>query len=374
VIARRDVECADPPKIAYYVSAHGYGHGVRSCDIIAALHRLYPALSIAIISDLPRSFFDSRLGKGPRTHRLGRFDVGMIQLDSIRVDVPRTLAEVESLYARRDDVIASEAAYLAAAEIALVVADIPALPLEAAARLRLPRVAIGNFSWDWIYSAFLPTEPRWGPLVRQLARGYAEADLLLRLPFSAEMTAFRAVEDLPLVASPGRPRRAELAALTGADPARTWVLLSFVSLDWDEGALDAVESLTRHEFFTVRPLAWHRRNIHPVDRERMPFADVVASVDAVVSKPGYGILSDCALNRKPLLYADRADFAEYPLLVDAMRTYLKRAHIPADRLYRGALGPALDALWGQPDPPAVAVAGGAEIAARRLATLAGIHG
>jgi hypothetical protein len=374
MITRRDAESDTRPAIAYYVSAHGYGHGVRSCDIIGALHRLYPQLSIEIVSNLPAQFFDSRLGAGARTHRPGAFDVGMVQLDSIRVDVPRTLADMESLYARRDDVIASEAAYLAAARIALVVVDIPALPLEAAARLGVARIAIGNFSWDWIYSALLPAEPRWGPLIAALERGYAEADLLLRLPFAPEMTAFRAVEDLPLVASPGRERRAELSALTGADAARKWVLLSFTSLDWDESALDAIESLDAYEFFTVLPLAWSRPNIHPVDRERVPFADVAASVDAVVSKPGYGIVSDCAVNRKPLLYADRSDFAEYPLLVDAIRKYLKHAHIPADRLYRGALGPALEALWDQPDPPALAMAGGAEIAARRVAGLAGVRG
>src|SRR5262249_59021721 len=124
-------------------------HGVRSCDIIAALARLHPRLRVAIISDLPTSFFANRLEGGTHTHRPGAFDVGMVQLDSIRVDVPRTLAEVESLYARRDEIVARDAAYLEAARIALVVVDIPALPLEAAARLRIPRGAVGNFGWAW---------------------------------------------------------------------------------------------------------------------------------------------------------------------------------------------------------------------------------
>jgi len=50
--------------IAYYVSAHGYGHGVRSCDIIGAINRLYPRVSVTIVSDLPVHLFENRLGSG----------------------------------------------------------------------------------------------------------------------------------------------------------------------------------------------------------------------------------------------------------------------------------------------------------------------
>jgi len=181
------------------------------------------------------------------------------------------------------------------------------------------------------------------------------------------MHSFRAAEDVPLVASPGRNRRAELASLAGCREDKRWVLLSFTSLDWSNDALDNVEKLTEYEFFTVLPLRFLRKNIHPIKREQVPFADVVASVDGVLSKPGYGVVSDCVVNRKPLLYAERTDFAEYGVLVEAIRKYLKHSHIPAERLYRGELCPALDLLWNCPDPPLSLKGGGAEIAAQRIA-------
>src|SRR5206468_10095057 len=124
-----------------------------------------------------------------------------------------------------------------------------------------------------------------------------------------------------------------------------------------------VEKLTDYEFFTVLPLSYRRKNIHPIDRGQVRFADVAASVDGVLSKPGYGIVSDCVVNRKPLLYAERTDFAEYAVLVEAIRKYLKQSHIPAECLYRGELCPALDLLWSCPDPPLSMEGGGAEIAA-----------
>ncbi len=353
--------------IAYYVSAHGYGHGVRSCDVIKAINRLYSRISITVVSNLPVSFFENRLESGTNLYRGGSFDVGMVQLDSIRADVAATLAKVEALYAQRDKLIAQEIAFLERACIGLVVADIPAIPLEAAALAGIPRIAVGNFSWDWIYSAFVERDARWGELVRCFEHGYGKADLLLRLPFSADMHSFRAAEDVPLVASPGRNRRAELASLAGCREDKRWVLLSFTSLDWSNDALDNVEKLAEYEFFTVLPLRFLRKNIHPIKREQVPFADVVASVDGVLSKPGYGVVSDCVVNRKPLLYAERTDFAEYGVLVEAIRKYLKHSHIPAERLYRGELCPALDLLWNCPDPPLSLKGGGAEIAAQRIA-------
>ena len=107
-------------------------------------------------------------------------------------------------------------------------------------------------------------------------------------------------------------------------------------------------------------------NLHAVDRERFPFADIVASVDAVVTKPGYGILSDCLANGKPIAYADRSDFAEYPVLVEALRRHFRAVHIPAAELYAGRLAAALEALESRPAPREDLPRDGAESAAERI--------
>ena len=188
----------------------------------------------------------------------------------------------------------------------------------------------------------------------------------MRLPFAEPMKSFPNIEDIPLVATPGRSRRDELVKLTGCDPKKKWILLSFTSLDWDEQALNRAEELSEYVFFTVKPLEWRRRNIHAIDRSRIQFSDVLASVDVVISKPGFGLMSECVLNRKPLIYADRADFREYHVLVEGIRRYLKNVHIPAELLYRGELGDALAAIWNRPEPKETLAAGGDETAAKRI--------
>jgi hypothetical protein len=295
------------------------------------------------------------------------FDLGMCQIDSIRVDVPSTLAQIRALYSRRAEYVEREGAYLKSQGIGMVVVDIPATPIEAAASIGIPRVAVGNFSWDWIYSEFMDQDPGWKPIVDMFGEQYAKTDLLLRLPFCDSMQAFPHVEDIPLVSSPGKCRRSEIADRMQCDPDKKWILLSFTTLEWSEQALGCVERLTEYEFFTVDPLRWERGNIHPIDRSQMPFSDVLASTDAVISKPGFGILSDCIANKKPLIYADRSNFLEYPILVAAIEKYIKHVHIPTAKLYRGDLEESLHALWTTPDPPEKLPLGGDRIAANRIA-------
>jgi len=366
VVTRKD------PSIAYYVSAHGYGHGVRACDCIQALNRLYPEINVHIVTSLPGEFLYNRISSERNSIRSLSFDVGMVQKDSIRVDVPATLNRLEELYTCREDLICREIEFIKRNKIALVVVDIPAIPLEAANRCGIPSIAIGNFGWDWIYAEFIDGNARWESLVENIQEAYAKTDLLLRLPFSEEMRAFQRKKDLPLVASPGRSRRKEIADLVDCNLRKKWVLLSFTNLEWSDSALDRVEGIREYEFFTVYPLEWHRSNIHTIYREKVPFPDVVASVDAVVSKPGFGILSDCVVNHKPLIYADRRDFAEFNILESNIKKYLTYVHIPSKVLYEGNLRQSLQKIWTRPEASAFMPHGGDVLAAEQIVRLAGI--
>jgi hypothetical protein len=357
--------------IAYYVTAHGYGHGVRSCDILGALLAAHPGVKVTVTTDLPPGFLRSRISSENLVVRAGAFDVGMVQKDSIRVDVAATLDQALQLVEERPKLVDYEAEILRGESADLVVADIPSIPLEAATEAGIPTVAVGNFSWDWIYSPFVARDRRWRPVVKLFAEGYRKAQLLLKLPFSPAMSVFQKQVDIPLLATPGRARRAELAKLTGANESKRWVLLSFTALDWDEAALREVETLREYEFFTVKPLDWSgRKNIHSIDRMQIGFSDVLASVDLAVTKPGYGILSDCVANEKPIVYAEREDFIEYGLLERELKRFLKNVHIPAADLYAGRLGAALAAIESAPAPKETLAGGGAEKTAQMLMGLA----
>ncbi|MDZ8120454.1 hypothetical protein [Pontiella agarivorans] len=357
-------------KIAYYITAHGYGHGARSCDILNALKSAAPEVPILVKTDLPVEFMKSRLLPGIEL-RPGAFDVGLIQNDSIQVDLEASIQALTELYSREEELIQQERRFLRDENISTVVADIPAIPLAAAQQEQLPNIGCSNFGWNWIYSEFAEIDKRWQVFVDKFAQVYSRTDLLLRQPFSEPMDAFPKKIDLPLLAKPGTPQRNRIARAAGADPAKPWVLLSFTSLNLDLPALKKISHLRRCEIFTVEPLDWSPAGIHCLTRDLVRFADIVASVDVVVTKPGFGIVSECIANNKPIIYSDRKNFLEYPVLVEAIERYCRHAFIPNAELYSGDLERALIDAESAPEPPEKMPGGGAESAADHILRFAG---
>lgn len=352
--------------IVYYITAHGYGHGARSTDILRALAAARPDLPIIVTTDLPEVFIRNRLNGAKIQLRRGAFDVGMVQLDSIRVDVAATLRKALELQRRWESLVQAETRFLQEQGAELVVSDIAAIPLVAAKSAGIPALAMSNFAWDWIYSEFVDLDPAWKGIVEQFAAGYAQADLLLRLPFAEPMQAFPRKEDVSLLATPGQARRRELAELTGANTDKRWVLLSFTSLEWGKSALRRLQQYDQYEFFSVLPLAWPGSRVHAVDAAKISFADTLASADVVISKPGFGLVSECIVNHKPLIYADRSQFAEYRLLEEGIKRYLQAEHIPQEKLYAGDLAEALANIWQKPQPRETLAVDGAQTVVQRI--------
>jgi L-arabinokinase len=95
----------------------------------------------------------------------------------------------------------------------------------------------------------------------------------------------------------------------------------------------------------------------------MDYEDLVAAVDVVVSKPGYGIVSECIANGTPLLFTSRGRFAEYDVMVEQMPRMLRCRHIAQEDLLAGRWRDDLEALLAQADPPERPRVDGAAIAA-----------
>lgn len=350
--------------IAYYITAHGFGHGVRSTDILRALAAARPDVKLHVVTDLPDGLLRGRLAGCDYTLRAGRFDVGMVQIDSVRVDLEATRRRVRRLLDSAAELVAGEQQWLEAKGMERVVCDVPALPLVAAARAGISGIAVGNFTWDWIYEPF-----GWAAEVAAFRLAYAEATLALRLPFAPVFEPFRRVKDVGLVASPGEARRAAISERTGADAGKTWALLSFSTLEWDASARAALGACDHIEWFTIEPFGDDWTGSRPVNMRTIRRADFVvpdlfASVDVVVTKPGFGVLSDCVVNDKPMVWVDREGFRETPVLVRALKEVLRQVEIPAEDLYAGRLAAAVCAALDAPRPVGRVKRGGAAEAAR----------
>ena len=101
------------------------------------------------------------------------------------------------------------------------------------------------------------------------------------------------------------------------------------------------------------------------------YSDLVNAVDAVITKPGYGIVSECAVNHTRMLYTDRGSFREYDAIMRDMDWWNCALFIERGRLLEGNCGPELRRLLAM-DPKAVpgarqaAAAPGADAVAARI--------
>ena len=357
--------------LVYYVSGHGFGHAVRSAEIIRALLRRESSLSVHVRGTSPDWLFPPAVSRSA-----AQLDVGVVQQDALRIDEQATLERAAELAASAEHLVGQETELLGRVQAGLVVADVPPIPFLAARRAGLASVAVTNFSWDWIYAPYVAARPDLGWLPGWLRQAYGQADLLLRLPLFGDLSAFRLIEDVPLVSRPPSLSRLQVRARLGLDPDATVVLLSFGGLGLLGFDPEVLRGLAEYTFVAseleIDPRARRPRNVALVPAQNENYVNLIAASDVVVSKPGFGIVANCLAERVPLVYTDRGQFAEYDVLVAGLQRHGRSAHVSQAELLAGELGPALNSMLDKsaPWPPAPRTDGAAVIADRLLALLA----
>jgi L-arabinokinase len=93
------------------------------------------------------------------------------------------------------------------------------------------------------------------------------------------------------------------------------------------------------------------------------YEDLVAAVDVVVTKPGYGIIAECIANHTAMLYTPRGAFAEYDVLVEAMPRWLRCSLIDHAELRAGRWEDHVSRLLVQPPPGESPAVDGADVVA-----------
>jgi L-arabinokinase len=365
-------------RLVWYVSGHGFGHASRDIEVINALRGRCPDLPVTVRTGAKRWIFDLTLD-APVDFEPSDCDTGIAQIDSLRLDEVETLRRAAAFYADFEDKVAAEARRLESLQPALVVGDIPPLAFAAAAAAGVPSIALGNFTWDWIYDGYDPEERGAAGLVPLVRDATAKASFFLRLPMwgGFDMAPPERTLDLPLVARRSARPPAEIRRSLGLPADRKLVLLSFgghglKGLSPDAFASfgeDYVAVLTGHLEMSEAARR-SRRGVVEFDEQALydkgwRYEDLVAAVDVVATKPGYGIIAECAANDTALLYTSRGHFIEYEVLVQEMPRYVRSQFIPQQALFAGDWRAYLDELLTQ-DRPEPADVSGAAMAAEEI--------
>jgi L-arabinokinase len=367
-------------RIVFYVSGHGFGHTSRSIAVIGALVRARPDAHVVVKTSAPLQLF-ARVLKGRCDLVDLQCDAGMVQIDSLNIDARESIRRAREFQIRLPAIVAAEAEYLRNTGAHVVVGDIPPLAAEAAHSAGIPSVLIGNFTWDWIYEGYREDGIR--ELAQEIRTMYRRATIVLRLPMAGGFEGLEHVaRDIPFVARHSSRTQDEVRRVLGL-PSRAdgnpLVLMSFGG--YGVAGLDTT-ALARLRDYTIattdspsannaiRPghglLYISEKDVHD---SGLRYEDLVRGADVIVTKPGYGIISEAIANGAALLYTSRGHFVEYDVLVREMPRYLRVQFITQNDLLKGNWRDALETLLRQPPPPETPHINGAEVAAMEILKL-----
>jgi UDP:flavonoid glycosyltransferase YjiC (YdhE family) len=350
--------------ILYYITGHGYGHAVRSNQVISSLKKISPDLKVYVRTTAPQWLFHSRVVQVPRA-----IDVGIVQKDSLDMDVAATLQACQALHRNASRLIKQETDFVRKHQIRLIVSDIPPLCFEIAARESIDSIAISNFAWSRIYRAYISNYPGFTALVEEMETFYQNATLALALPYPCGMDVFPRRESIPWISRTSPLTKAQARSAFGLPQSATIVLLSFGGLGLNRLYWRKLRDLSEFFFVTTGESKQGFDNVRFLPEAQQKYEDLVRSVDVVVTKPGYGIVADVISHQVPILYTDRGEFAEYPYLVQALEECAKAEFIPQEQLLSGNIAPYLTLLLNKKQSWPVTPLAGAEIAAKKILAL-----
>lgn len=339
------------PLLYLALSYHGFGHIAQTAPVVNALRRRRPALRLVIQSAAPVALLQSRF-EGPFTLVERAPDFGMKMANSLDVLPEASHRAYAALHADWAAVVQAEWSRIAAHRPSALLANVPYLPLAAAALGALPAAALCSLNWAEIHAAYAGDRPGATHIQADMRAAYDSARMFITPAPSMPMPGLKATRAVGPIARVGRAQRARLRRRL-ALPADARVVLVF---------LGGVRTpLPVHDWPLPAGLHWllpaeqciaHPR-VHAIEQTGMPYEDLLCSVDALVTKPGYGSFTDAVCNGVPTLYVRRGDWPEEPSLVAWLRREARCAEISRASLESGLLAPALEALWSAPPRPPV---------------------
>jgi len=349
--------------LCYYITGHGFGHAIRTTQVLKALP---PELPLILKTTAPERLFREELPRRSFEYIAAEYDCGCLQSDSVTVLRRETLTRYREIARRNADGLPEEIAFLKYKGVRCVASDVPSFPLAAARGAVIPGVAVANFTWHDIYSEYAETADD-AALLAEMAGEYSAATLACLTPLSVPTVGdvFPSVARVPLVARRGTPNRAPLMQSLDVDPNKKLALLYLggwgLDIDWP-----ALEQWTDWVFLLDRSLAQPRSNVRTFDALRWRYRDVAASVDTVISKAGYGTVTECIANSVPLIYLPRHGFVEHEALVLGMKEWGGGVEISERDFFAGNWGAALHSAQAARLNPNSFATNGADVIAQKL--------
>jgi hypothetical protein len=338
------------PLIWAAISAHGFGHAAQVVPVLNALGRLVPDLRVILRTTVPASFFNDRL-MIPWELSASQQDIGCIQNGPLTIDVEATWREHERFHETWTDRIQHEVTAMRAARPNVILADTPYLAIEAGKTAAIPTVALASFTWDLILSEYAAPPPiQKSTLLHAIRRSYGHADGAIRILPAPKIDVFHGIETIGPIAEPTSSARSQLATALALAPDERTVLVGFGGIPMNSLPIADLEQLTGYRFLFDGPILPGSTKFVSIHSLPYSFKTLMASVDVIMTKPGYGTIVEAVALHQPVVYVQRYNFADEPPLVDYLHRYGRGTEMSIGDFTHGRWDPALKQVLAQSQP------------------------
>ena len=352
------------------ISAHGLGHLAQTAPVLDALAALAPELRLTIRSAIPREQLARRIA-ADFVHEPEARDFGFVMHNAVDIDLAASAARYREFHADWPRRIAAEAAWLGEHKVDALLSNVAYLPLAAAAQAGIPAAGLSSINWADLFSHYFGAAPWATEIHARMLTAYNAGKGFLRVTPGLPMVNLQRRDNIAPIARIGRPDRKRLSRLLDLDESGRWILLAMGGMAF---RLPVENWPPRAGTNWLVPDAWNirRSDVRAFDSTALDFRDLLASVDAVVTKPGYGTFVEAACSGIPILYLEREDWPETPHLATWLAENARAQVLTREQLMAGDLDEVLQGLW-RAAAPAVPAANGAGQAARWLVKALGLR-
>jgi hypothetical protein len=339
------------PHLLVDLSYHGFGHIAQTAPVVNALAERLPGLRVTLRSGAPRGVLAQRFCCD-FTLVPQALDFGMVMADAMAVRVEESADAYRDFHRGWAGKVAREAEKMATLGPDLLFANVPYLSLAAAARAGIPAVAMCSLNWADIYAHYCHDRPEAAEIHPQMRDAYRSAACFLRPQPAMAMADLPNAREIGPIARLGRNRRTEIDAKLGLKAGDKLALIAMGGVAF-RLPLESWPRLPGVRW--VVQSSWRASHPDAVELEAlgMDFTDVLASCDALLTKPGYGSFAEAACNGVPVLYLDRKDWPEAPFLATWLKQHGRCLKVERPALEQGEVANLLEALFALPEKPRV---------------------